>query len=136
MKRSRNTYRKGTSSMLAKQTRDRKGWSLNQVLKFGCIFTKTIFKKQHLKLQPRGDGLLKVIAQINDNAYKLDFPSKYSINATFNVFDLSPFDAAHENLRMNPFVEWWEWCNNEGEPTRKRKATHHLLNVVQWCGME
>ena len=40
------------------------------------------------KLQPRGDGPFQVIERINDNAYKIDLPSRYgNMSATFNVAD-------------------------------------------------
>ena len=66
---------------------------------------KEIFPaRRRSKLHPRGDGPFQVLARINDNAYKLDLPGKYNISATFNVSDLSPFDAG-DNLRMNPFEE-------------------------------
>lgn len=57
------------------------------------------------KLQPRGDGPFQVVARINDNAYKLDLPGEYSVSATFNVADLSPFIADDEDSRTNPFEE-------------------------------
>ena len=56
------------------------------------------------KLHPRGDGPFQVLERINDNAYKLDLPGEYNISATFNVYDLSPFDVGDE-LRTNPFEE-------------------------------
>ena len=55
-------------------------------------------------LQPRGDGPFQVLERINDNAYKLDLPGKYSISAIFNVSNLSPFDVSADS-RMNPFEE-------------------------------
>ncbi|XP_068466680.1 uncharacterized protein [Phaseolus vulgaris] len=39
------------------------------------------------KLQPRGDGPFQVLEKINDNAYKIDLPSKYNVSNTFNVSD-------------------------------------------------
>eukprot|EP00256_Glycine_max_P068574 XP_025983169.1 uncharacterized protein LOC113000711 [Glycine max] len=45
------------------------------------------------KLQPRGDGPFQVLEKINDNAYKIDLPNEYNVSATFNVSDLSLFDA-------------------------------------------
>ena len=56
------------------------------------------------KLLPRGDGPFQVLERINDNAYKLDFPSEYNVRATFNVTDLSPFDVG-DNLRKKHFQE-------------------------------
>ena len=56
------------------------------------------------KLLPRGDGPFQVLERINNNAYKLDLPGEYTVSATFNVSDLSPFDAG-DDLRTNPFQE-------------------------------
>ena len=56
------------------------------------------------KLQPKGDGPFQVLERINDNAYKLDFPSKYgNVSATFNVANLSLFDKG--DLRIYSFEE-------------------------------
>ena len=52
------------------------------------------------KLQPRGDGPFQVLKKINDNAYKIDLPSKYNVSNTFNVSDLSPFTADDEALEL------------------------------------
>ena len=56
------------------------------------------------KLHLRGDGPFQVLERINDNAYKLDLPSKYNISATFNVSDLSFFDVGDDS-RSNPIEE-------------------------------
>ena len=61
-------------------------------------------KQSKYKLIPRRDGSFQVLEWINDNAYKLDCPSEYNVSATFNVSNLSPFDA-NDNLRTNPFQE-------------------------------
>ncbi|GKV34692.1 hypothetical protein SLEP1_g43044 [Rubroshorea leprosula] len=67
------------------------------------------------KLQPRGDGPFRVIARINDNAYKLELPSEYNVSATFNVSDLSPFDVG-DDLRTNSFEERGN-DGNQDDPT-------------------
>ena len=59
---------------------------------------------RHSKLNPRGDGLFQVLERINDNAYKIDFPGKYNVSATFNVYDLSHFNVGSYS-RMNFFKE-------------------------------
>src|SRR3954469_9562906 len=69
------------------------------------------------KLLPRGDGPFQVLERINDNAYKLDLPGEYDVSATFNVADLSPFDAG-DDLRTNPFQEEG---NDESMATKKRE---------------
>ncbi|GKV11590.1 hypothetical protein SLEP1_g22836 [Rubroshorea leprosula] len=77
-------------------------------LQRGCVWVhmrKERFPTQRRsKLQPRGDGPFQVIVRINDNAYKLELHSKYNFSATFNVYDLSPFDV-RDVLRKNPFEE-------------------------------
>ena len=60
--------------------------------------------RRQSKLQPRGDGPFQVLERVNDNAYKLDLPGEYNISATFNVADLSHFDAGTDS-RSNPFEE-------------------------------
>ena len=60
--------------------------------------------RRRSKLHPRGDGPFQVLARINNNAYKLDLLGEYNISATFNVYDLSPFDVG-EDSRTNPFEE-------------------------------
>ncbi|XP_060202503.1 uncharacterized protein LOC132630942 [Lycium barbarum] len=60
--------------------------------------------KRRSKLDPRGDGPFEVLERIGDNAYKLDLPSEYQVSATFNVSDLSLFDAGL-NSRTNSSQE-------------------------------
>jgi hypothetical protein len=44
------------------------------------------------KLMPRADGPFKVIAKINDNAYKLELPADFGmVSPTFNIADLKPY---------------------------------------------
>ncbi|KAH0653052.1 hypothetical protein KY289_030730 [Solanum tuberosum] len=60
--------------------------------------------KRKTKLDPRGSGPYKVLERIGDNAYKLDLPGKFQVSATFNVSDLSHFDA-DLNSRTNSLQE-------------------------------
>ena len=68
-------------------------------------FRKERFPAQRRsKLLPRGDGPFQVLAKVNDNAYKIDLPGEYTVSATFNVSDLTPYDDSAD-LRSNPFQE-------------------------------
>ena len=69
------------------------------------------------KLHPRRDGPFQILERINDNAYKVDFPGEYTVYATFNVFDFSPFDVG-EDSRSNPF-EGRGNDGNQGRPSLK-----------------
>ena len=51
------------------------------------------------KLQPIGDRSFQILERINDNAYKVDSLSEYSVSAIFNI---SLFDVGY-NSRLNPF---------------------------------
>ena len=53
-------------------------------------------KRRKCKLLPQRDGPFQVLEQINDNAYNLNLPSEYNISASFNVSNLSPFDAGDD----------------------------------------
>jgi hypothetical protein len=69
-------------------------------------------------LLPRGAGPYKVLAKINDNAYKIDLPTaEYGINSSFNVADLTPYEG--EDLaasRSMPF---------EGGRMMRTSLLHH-----------
>ena len=73
---------------------------------------------------PRGDGPFKVLAKINDNAYKIDLPTtEFGVSNTFNVADLTPF--AGEDLdasRTTPF--------QEGRMMRTSLVLYHLLLLL------
>ncbi|KAH9792509.1 hypothetical protein KPL71_004153 [Citrus sinensis] len=61
-------------------------------------------ERRKSKLLSRRDGPFQVLERINDNAYKLDLSGEYNVSATFNIFDLSPFDVG-DDLRTNPLQE-------------------------------
>lgn len=48
---------------------------------------------------PRAEGPFKVLENVNNNAYKIDFPGDYNVLTTFNVKYLSPY------LKYNKEVE-------------------------------
>nr|CAE05075.2 OSJNBa0094P09.14 [Oryza sativa Japonica Group] len=50
------------------------------------------------KLMPRADGPSKVLAKINENAYKLDLPADFGVSSTFNVADLKSYLGEEDEL--------------------------------------
>jgi hypothetical protein len=76
------------------------------------------------KLLPHGTGPYKVLAKINDNAYKIDLPTaEYGINNCFNVADLTPYEG--EDLaasRSTPF--------EGGSMMRTSLVHHHYLLLL------
>ena len=93
------------------------------------------------KMLPRGDGPFQVLDRINDNAYNLDLSGEYNVSATFNVSDLSPFDA-DSDLRTNPFQEGGSDADIKEEQTNgpitrarakrmKKDMNNLVLQVVQ-----
>ena len=73
----------------------------------------------------KGDGPFQVIARINDNVYKLDLSGEYNVSATFNIFDLSPFDVG-EDSRMNPFEERENDENYQGNTIKDSNDHLHI----------
>ncbi|KAF8048922.1 hypothetical protein N665_2351s0001 [Sinapis alba] len=51
------------------------------------------------KLSSRGDNPFKVINKINVNAYQIDLLGEFKVSSTFNVYDLSYYDADESVLR-------------------------------------
>jgi hypothetical protein len=39
----------------------------------------------------RAAGPFKILAKINDNAYKLELPPKFGVSPSFNISDLRPY---------------------------------------------
>jgi hypothetical protein len=43
------------------------------------------------KLMSRAAGPFKILAMINDNAYKHKFPPEFEVSTSFNILDLRPY---------------------------------------------
>jgi translation initiation factor IF-1 len=43
------------------------------------------------KLMSRAAGTFKILAKINDNAYKLELPPEFGVSPSFNILDLRPY---------------------------------------------
>jgi hypothetical protein len=76
-------------------------------------------------LLPRGDGLFKVLARINDNAYKIELlRDEYAASDTFNVADLSPTHGHEQSESMLTLFE-------EGEDDEDISHGFPLKNIEQ-----
>jgi hypothetical protein len=40
----------------------------------------------------------KILAQINDNAYKLELPSEFGVSSSFNISDLRPYLGEEDEM--------------------------------------
>jgi len=102
------------------------------------------------KLQSRGDDPFQIRERIKNNAYKVDFPGEYGVNATFNVSGLTLFDVGDDS-RSNPFEERRDdedqpntKCNHANDPlempigpitrARAKKLKEALNGLVQNIG--
>ena len=80
-------------------------------------------EKQKSKLLHRGDGPFKVLAKVNDNAYKIELPGDdYAVSNTFNVVDLSPFLGPEESKSRSTLFEEGE--DNEDIPNDEQDSPH------------
>jgi hypothetical protein len=43
-------------------------------------------------------GPFKILAKINDNAYKLELPPEFGVSPTFNISDLRPFFGKDDEI--------------------------------------
>jgi hypothetical protein len=48
-------------------------------------------KLRKSKLMSRAAGPFKILAKINDNAYKLELPHEFGVSSRFNISDLRPY---------------------------------------------
>ncbi len=59
------------------------------------------------KLMSRAVGPFKILAKINDNAYKLELPPEFGVSLTFNILDLRPYFGEEDEVpsRMTSIQE-------------------------------
>jgi hypothetical protein len=59
------------------------------------------------KLMSRAAGPFKILAKINDNAYKLELPRVFGVSPSFNISDLRPYMGEEDEMpsRMTSMQE-------------------------------
>jgi hypothetical protein len=50
------------------------------------------------KLMSRAAGPFKILAKINDNAYKLELPPEFRVSSSFNISDLRPYLGEEDEM--------------------------------------
>jgi hypothetical protein len=50
------------------------------------------------KLMSHAIGHFKILAKINDNAYKLELPPKFGVSPSFNISDLRPYLGEEDEM--------------------------------------
>jgi hypothetical protein len=50
------------------------------------------------KLMSRDAGPFKIVAKINDNAYKLELPPEFGVSLSFNISDLRPYMGEEDEM--------------------------------------
>jgi hypothetical protein len=55
----------------------------------------------------RATGPFKILAKINDNAYKLELPPEFRVSPSFNISDLRPYFGEEDEMpsRMTSMQE-------------------------------
>jgi hypothetical protein len=53
------------------------------------------------KLMSRAASPFKILAKINDNAYKLELPPEFGISSSFNISDLRPYFGYNHSFRWD-----------------------------------
>jgi hypothetical protein len=55
-------------------------------------------KLRKSKIMSRAAGPFKILAKINDNAYKLELPPEFGVSPTFNISNLRPYFREEDEM--------------------------------------
>jgi len=72
------------------------------------------------------DGPFEVLENINDKAYKLELPGYYGVSATFNVADLSPYEA--DDYLSDLRIKSSQQGENDGGPSTRSNNVQMMQN--------
>jgi hypothetical protein len=73
------------------------------------------------KLMSRAAGPFKILAKINDNAYKLELPPEFGVSPSFNISDLRPY-LGEEDKMLSRIALMQEGEDDEG--------TNNLATII------
>jgi hypothetical protein len=71
---------------------------LNRDLVWLYLRKEQFLELRKSKLMSRAVGPFKILAKINDNAYKLEFPLEFRVSPTFNISDLRPYFGEEDEM--------------------------------------
>ena len=74
----------------------------------------------------RADGPFNVLEKINDNVYKVELPGDYGVSATFNVANLSPYEA--DDYLLDLRIKSSQQGENDGGPSTRSNNVQMIQN--------
>jgi hypothetical protein len=83
-------------------------------------------KSKHMS---RATGPFKILAKINDNAYKLELPPEFGVSTSFNISDLRPYLGEEDEMpsRMTSM--------QEGEDDKDINTSATIIPSIEILGL-
>jgi hypothetical protein len=66
------------------------------------MYNERFLECRRSRLISRGNGPFQILEIINDNAYKVNLLGEYSVNVTFNIYEISLFNVG-DNSKLTFF---------------------------------
>jgi hypothetical protein len=63
-----------------------------------CLRKERFLELRKSKLMSRAADPFKILAKINDNAYKLELPPEFGVSLSFNILDLRPYLGEEDEM--------------------------------------
>jgi hypothetical protein len=76
----------------------------------------------------RAAGPFKILAKINDNAYKLELPPKFGVSPSFNISDLRPYMGEEDEMPLRTT------SMQEGEDDEDINTSATIIPLIEILG--
>jgi hypothetical protein len=73
----------------------------------------------------RATGPFKILAKINDNAYKLELPPEFGVSPSFNISDLRPYLGEEDEMPS------WTTSMQEGEDDEDINTSATIIPSIE-----